>query len=49
MTLLFNLQGGEVDDTMICQDVAMLGPLMLKQHSKLKVGTCTRTLRYPNG
>ncbi|KAJ7378864.1 hypothetical protein OS493_020466 [Desmophyllum pertusum] len=27
---------GEMDDTMICQDVAMLGPLMLKQHSKLK-------------
>lgn len=32
----FNNQDKE-EDNMICKDIAMLGPLMLKQYNKLKV------------
>lgn len=39
MTMLYISQSGEEDDSMICQDVAMLGPLMVKQYGKLKVST----------
>lgn len=37
-------QCGEDDDSTVCQDIAMLGPLMMKQYGKLKVGTCTLEL-----
>lgn len=32
-------QHGEENDSTTCQNVAMLGPLMVKQYNKLKVGT----------
>lgn len=31
------LSQGAHEDNMICKDIAMLGPLMLKQFNKLKV------------
>jgi len=37
--MLFTSQSGAEDDSMICQDVAILGPLMVKQYGKLKVST----------
>lgn len=33
----FSLSQGAHEDNMICNDIAMLGPLMLKQFNKLKV------------
>ena len=40
VTLPFIPQSGEADVvSTICQDIAMLGPLMMKQYTKLKVGT----------
>lgn len=35
--LLFHVQGGKEDDCMVCSDIAMLGPVMVKQRSMLKV------------
>lgn len=36
-SLLFHVQDGKEDGCMVCRDIAMLGPVMVKQQSMLKV------------
>ena len=40
--MFLHLQDGKGDNCMVCQDIAMLGPVMIKQYSKLKVSESTR-------